>query len=316
MTNSAFLFPGQGCQVVGMGKEFFDNFSVSKQVFEEVDDALSGSLSKMIFEGPKEDLDSTENTQVALMTVSIAIYRAMMQELGADIASYCDVMAGHSLGEYTAHVAAGSIHLSDCAKALQHRGSYMSNSCPGGSGGMAACIAIGTEELQAALDAINMPNNHCQIANDNSPGQIVISGNIEAIDRAVKYLKEQRVKAIKLNVSAAFHSQLMLPAAEKMTPILSNLQIHKPRVPIITNYKVQPSQDVAFLRQELMQQICGKVSWRQTIDLMISQGITRFVEIGCGNVLSNMLKRSWKDHDIEVVTISNIEQMKLFLKSQ
>lgn len=312
--NSAFLFPGQGCQAIGMGKDFYDNFTIAKDTFAEADDILSRSISKLIFKGPSEDLNNTKNAQVAIMVTSIAIYKVLMAEIGRIPGNMCKYMAGHSLGEYTAHAAAGSLSVKDCIIALDARGRAMNEACKPGVGAMAACIGISLTELEYAINGNITPVEICDVANDNSEGQIVISGHNGAIDKVIAALKLNGKKAIKLNVSAAFHSKLMQPAEAIMQHVLTNLTFSTPAVPIISNVSAAPITEPKLLCNDLITQICGRVRWRESINYLVAAGIDQFVEIGHGNVLSNLLRRALPaDSNIAISNISNIAQLKEYI---
>ncbi len=289
--NRAFIFPGQGSQKVGMCIELYQNFPVATRVFEEVDDALSFKLSEIIFNGPDADLTQTYNTQPALMACSIALLKVIEEICGKKINELCSVVAGHSLGEYSALCAAGAIGISDCARILRQRGLFMNKASPEGEGAMAAVIGAEHAKLmniitQAAKIGV------CEIANDNSKDQIVISGSCNAIESAILLFKENGIKAIKLNVSAPFHSSLMALAAEKMKEIIANTKFTKPALPVIDNVSVEITSDVDFLKQKLVEQISGTVRWRETMDIIASR-YSSVYEIGPGKVLTNLFNRSY-----------------------
>lgn len=310
--NRAFVFPGQGSQVVGMGKDLYDNFSLAREVFEEVDEALDQQLSKIIFEGPVDLLTMTENTQPALMVTSIAAMRVIEKETGKKIADLCNFVAGHSLGEYSALCAAGSISLGDTAKLLRIRGTAMQSACPAGIGGMAAIIGLPIRELETIVKGC--PAGNVSIANDNSLEQIVISGEMGAIDYVVGLMKDLGKKAIKLNVSAPFHSVLMEPAARRMREALEEVAISKPSVPVIANVLADLISEPIKIRNCLVEQVTGRVRWRETIDFLNAQGINDIIEIGAGKVLGNMAKRS--PHNFHaVLSINNYTEVEEFIKS-
>lgn len=288
---TAFVFPGQGSQSVGMGKEFYDNFPVARQVFEEVDDALNQKLSDIIFNGPMEDLTLTANSQPAIMTTSIAILRSLQHETGKGITELCDYVAGHSLGEYTALCAAESISLSDAAKLVRLRGKTMQEAVAPGVGGMAAILGMDIETISKTLEEVSNDKLVCQIANDNCPGQVVISGHMEAIDAACAKVIEAGNKAVKLPVSAPFHCDLMDPVKEVMAAALENAKITAPKVPLIANVLAteitQPNQIVDCL----VEQISGVVRWTESVMRFKELGVENITEVGAGKVLNGMNKR-------------------------
>lgn len=310
--NRAFVFPGQGSQVVGMGKDLYDNFSVAREVFEEVNDALNQPLSKIIFEGPADLLTMTENTQPALMATSIAIMRVIEKESGKKIEELCSFVAGHSLGEYSALCAVGSLSLSDTARLLRIRGSAMQSACPAGVGAMAAIIGIPIQDLDIIVKSC--PAGNVSIANDNSLEQIVISGEVAAVDYVVGLMKDLGKKGIKLNVSAPFHSKLMEPASRRMHEALNKVIISKPQVPLIANVLANVVLQPAVIKDCLVEQVTGRVRWRETIDFMNLNEVNSIVEVGAGKVLSNMAKRS--PHNFQVtLSISNCVEVDEFIKS-
>lgn len=308
----AFIFPGQGSQKVGMTKDFCDTFDIAKGVFECVNDTLGYDLSKIIFEGPEEELSSTTHTQPALMATSIAIFRVLMQETGKTIENLCNVVAGHSLGEYSALCAAEAISLEETAKLLKIRATSMQEASPKGEGAMAACIGISFKDLNSIIDSLII-EGVCQIANDNVEGQIVISGHEYNIDRTIAALKDIGYKAIKLKVSAPFHSQLIAKAQEPMQSALNSVNIKNSKVPLLANVTAELTSESESIKQNLINQICGTVRWRETMDKFAELGITELVEIGSGKVLTGLAKKS--PHNFAITNISNIEDLKLYLKS-
>jgi [acyl-carrier-protein] S-malonyltransferase len=310
--NIAFIFPGQGSQKVGMAKDFYDSFSVAKEVFECVNDTLNYDLSKIIFEGENEELALTVNTQPALMATSIAILRTLSQEIGKDITTLCDVVAGHSLGEYSALCAADSISLEDATKLLKIRSTSMQDASPKGEGAMAACIGISFSSLNQLIDAL-ITDGVCQIANDNVEGQIVISGHEYNIDRVIAALKDTGHKAIKLKVSAPFHSELIKNAEIPMQNILDKVEIKTPKIPLLANVTADLVSSPKDIRQNLVDQICGTVRWRETMDKFSELGITELVEIGSGQVLSGLAKKS--PHSFKLSNISNLIELKTYIDS-
>lgn len=287
----AFIFPGHGSQSIGMGKELFESFAQSRAVFEEVDDALGQKLSSLIFEGAEEDLNMTENTQPALMAVSVAAMRALEAEGAFSLADKASYVAGHSLGEYSALTAAGAFSVSDAARLLKLRGQAMQKAVPVGVGSMAAIIGPTLEEVaEIAKDAAQ--GEVCEAANDNSVGQVVVSGHKDAIARAVEIASERGAKrAVILPVSAPFHCALMQPAAEAMQEALSNTQISAPSVPVVANVIASATQDPDEIRKLLVSQVTGSVRWRESVIWMKEQGVTEMMEIGAGKVLSGLIRR-------------------------
>jgi len=288
---TAFLFPGQGSQVVGMGKEFYNNFTVAKDVFEEVDDALNQKLSDIIFNGSIEELTLTENAQPAIMATSIAILRSLMHESGKTIDQLCQYVAGHSLGEYTALCAAGSVSLSDCAKLVKLRGKSMQNAVAPGVGTMAAVLGMDKEKLDLILREVSKEGLVCQVANDNCPGQIVVSGHVSAVESACELILNAGAKAKILPVSAPFHSSLMNPVQDIMLSKLKETTINTPKVPLICNVLAKQITDPAQIIDCLIEQISGMVRWTESMRHLKSLGVLSLTEIGVSRVLSGMNKR-------------------------
>ena len=311
---TAFTFPGQGSQAPGMGKALADAFGAARDVFGEVDEALSQNLSKLMFEGPEGDLTLTENAQPALMAVSMAIVRVLEREGGFRLAERCSYVAGHSLGEYSALVAAGAFSLSDGAKLLKARGQAMQRAVPVGVGAMAALLGAEIAQAEELCKLISAPGEIAAVANDNAPGQVVISGHKAAIDRAAEHVKALGIKrAMPLPVSAPFHSPLMKPAAEEMAKVLERTTINTPSLPVIANVTVTPVIDPAAIRELLVEQVTGRVRWRETIAAMPGLGVTKVVEAGAGKVLTGMAKRITKD--VEPLSLETPDEIEAFLKS-
>lgn len=286
----AFTFPGQGSQSIGMGKELAEAFLSARTVFEEVDDALSQNLSKLMWEGPMEDLTLTANTQPALMACGIAAMRALKDEFGVDVTD-AKYVAGHSLGEYTALCAAGSLSLANTARLLRIRGNAMQAAVPVGAGAMAALLGASITDAEAAVKA-GQNTGICQIANDNATGQIVLSGEKDAVQAACDAATEMGVKkAMMLNVSAPFHCDMMTPAAEAMRDALADATFNAPAVPVINNVQALPVSDPDQLRNDLVAQVTGRVRWRESVEWMHGNGIETLAEPGCGKVLTVMLRR-------------------------
>jgi len=307
MTNTAFLFPGQGSQFVGMGKEFFDNFQVSRNVLAEIDKTLGINLSKIISEGPVEELTKTENTQPAIMAVSIAILSAITETKGP-ISKMASFVAGHSLGEYSALCAAGAISLADTARLLQIRGRSMQDAVPLGKGSMAAVLGLSMNELEDLIRN-EMASDIIDIANDNCPGQIVVSGTTDSIDKIIALLSNIGKRAVKLQVSAPFHSRLMEPVKEIMAESLAQTKINQAIIPVIANVTARDEIDPRKIAQNLALQVSARVRWTETVEYLISQNITKFVEIGPGQVLSGLMKRI--NRDVQIVSINSIADMDL-----
>lgn len=285
----AFVFPGQGAQSIGMGKDLAEAYPQAKEVFEEVDEALGENLSALIWEGEQDALTLTRNAQPALMATSMAAMAALGAEgVLVEAASY---VAGHSLGEYSALCAAGSISISDTARLLRTRGTAMQEAVPVGVGAMAALLGLDFEAATAvAADAAQ--GQVCQAANDNDPGQVVVSGNREAVERAVELAKERGAKrAVMLPVSAPFHCALMQPAAEVMAQALSDVNIERPAVPLVANVRAAAVQDPTTIRSLLVEQVTGSVRWRESVVFMAAEGVSETWEIGAGKALSGMIRR-------------------------
>jgi [acyl-carrier-protein] S-malonyltransferase len=288
----AFIFPGQGSQAVGMGAELADAFAAAREVFEEVDEALSQKLSRLMREGPLDELTLTENAQPALMAVSLAVMRTLEREFGVGVEKAAFV-AGHSLGEYSALAAAGAISLADTARLLKLRGQAMQRAVPVGEGAMASLIGPKTDvALAEAAAAAGARAGVCVVANDNNQGNVVISGAKAAVDLAIEAAKALGARAIPLNVSAPFHCPLMQPAADEMAGALADAAIVTPRTPLVANVTAQPTNDPETIRALLVEQVTGRVRWRESVLWLANEGgVTRFAEAGAGKVLSSMVKR-------------------------
>jgi len=287
MAKTAYIFPGQGSQAVGMGKDLFDNFAAAREVFEEADDALGFSLSEMCFSGDEADLQLTANTQPAILTASVAASRAMEAErFGTP-----DYVAGHSLGEYSALVAAGVLDFADAVRTVRKRGTYMQEAVPVGVGAMAAILGLDAAAVEeGCAEAAN--GQVCSPANINSPSQVVIAGNTEAVDRACEILKSKGAKrAMKLNVSAPFHCALMMPAQERLAADLSELNCSPFRFPIFHNIDAAENADEAEVADRLTQQVSSPVRWLQTIENMAAAGVEQFIEVGPGKVLTGLVRQ-------------------------
>jgi [acyl-carrier-protein] S-malonyltransferase len=288
---AAFVFPGQGSQTVGMGKTLAANFTAAKQVFDEVDSALGSKLSTIVFEGPAETLTLTENAQPALMAVSLAAIRVLQAEAGLDLARDAKFVAGHSLGEYSALAAAGAFTVADAARLLRTRGQAMQKAVPVGVGAMAALIGL-EFDAATAIAAEAAQGEVCQAANDNGAGQVVVSGNKPAVERAVEIAKTKGAKrAMLLPVSAPFHCALMQPAADVMADALAKVSVKPPAVPVVANVLAKPISEPAEIVRALIAQVTGTVRWRESVEFMAGAGVTEFYEVGAGRVLSGLIKR-------------------------
>ena len=309
----AFLFPGQGAQAIGMGKDLAENFLVSKNVFEEVNDALGQDLSGLIWDGDIETLTLTENAQPALMATSIAAIKALEAEgIKFDQASY---IAGHSLGEYSALCAAGSLSLTDTAKLLRIRGKAMQDAVPFGLGAMAAILGLDFETV-SQITNLSSDDQICQAANDNDPGQVVISGHKNAVDQTIELAKDAGAKrAVLLPVSAPFHCSLMQPAADIMAKALNDIKLEDPIVPLVANVRANEQNNGDMIKHLLIEQVTGSVRWRESIEFMISKGVSEVFEIGAGKALSGMVRRIDREISVnQVFDTSSVHAAVLKLK--
>ncbi len=287
----AFVFPGQGAQAVGMGARLAEASAAAREVFEEVDEALGQKLSRLMFEGPSDELTLTENAQPALMTVSMAVLRVLEKEGGLTLPGKAVFVAGHSLGEYTALAAAGALPLSDAARLLKTRGRAMQKAVPVGEGAMAAILGLDLPDVQAIADAAAQ-GQVCSPANDNSPGQVVVSGAAEAVARAEALAKERGARMVRrLEVSAPFHCALMAPAAEAMKEALGNVELESPAVPLVANVTAEAVSDPEVIRELLIEQVTALVRWRESVLYLKDQGVDTLVELGSGKVLAGLAKR-------------------------
>ena len=308
---SAFIFPGQGSQSVGMGKKLADAYPDAKAVFDAVDDALEQKLSSLMFEGPEDKLMLTENAQPAIMAVSVAVIRVLELQGGLNIADAASYVAGHSLGEYSAHAAAGTFSLADTARLLKKRGQAMQQAVPVGEGAMAALLGLGPDDAEVvAAEAAG--DQVCDFANDNADGQVVVSGSAAAVKRAVDIAREKGAKrAMLLPVSAPFHCSLMMPAARVMAEALDDVAMKDPVVPIVANVTAAPVQDVMEIRRLLVEQVTCRVRWRESVMAMKYAGVGRLVEIGHGKVLTGMTRRI--DREISGVSVGSPKDIDVFL---
>jgi [acyl-carrier-protein] S-malonyltransferase len=308
----AFLFPGQGSQSVGMGKFFYDNFVEAKNVFEEVDDALNQKLSHIIFEGPEEELTLTANTQPALMACSIAMLRVIEKLSGKNIKDLCSFVAGHSLGEFTALAATNAFDISTAARLLKLRGQAMQESVPPGQGAMFALLGADITAAKNIAREASLTGEICEVANDNSQQQQVLSGTVGGIDIALKLAQEKGFKAIKLKVSAPFHCSLMKPAQEKLANALNDIKILEPIVPIIANINAEIQQK-ADISENLIKQATNTVLWYDSMQKLKALGVTTFFEIGPGSVCTNLCKKI--DKEFVATPLNTIESINNFIEN-
>jgi len=315
----AFIFPGQGSQAIGMGKALAEAFAPAREVFQEVDEALSQKLSKLMWEGPESDLTLTENAQPAIMAASMAIVRVLQKEAGLDLAKHARLVAGHSLGEYTALCAAGAFTLSDAARLLKTRGRAMQEAVPVGIGAMSALLGAEIEWAEAAAkEAVEQAppaekNPVCVVANDNAPGQVVISGTKAAVERAGEIAKAKGAKrAMALAVSAPFHCPLMQPAADKMREALAAVTIHPLAAPLIANVTASETNEPETIRRLLVEQVTGRVRWRESVLAFRELGVSVSVEAGGNKVLTGMVKRI--DKELQTVTLDTAADIEAFAK--
>ena len=306
----AFTFPGQGSQVVGMGKEVADAFPAARAVFDEVDEALSEKLSQTIWDGPADRLTLTENTQPALMAVSCAIMRVLETEKGVRITT-ARFVAGHSLGEYSALAASGALSIADTARLLRLRGKAMQEAVPVGEGAMAALLGVDVEAAaKIAAEASSVTGLVCGVANDNAPGQVVISGAKAAVEKAMELSKDYGARrAIPLPVSAPFHCELMRPAAERMASALAEVSIKAPVIPLVANVLAEAISDPEAIRRHLVEQVTGTVRWRESVSYMADQGVRMLYEVGSGRVLTGLAKRI--DERLESRAIGTLAEIEI-----
>jgi [acyl-carrier-protein] S-malonyltransferase len=311
----AFVFPGQGSQAVGMGRALAEAFPVARHVFEEVDDGLKQKLSKLMFEGPESDLTLTENAQPALMAVSQAVLRVLETEGKWTLAHKVQFVAGHSLGEYSALAATGTLGLGEAARLLKLRGQAMQKAVPVGIGAMAALLGLDFAQVQPIAEAAAKETGQvCACANDNAPGQVVVSGDKEAVERAIAIAAEQGAKrSVMLPVSAPFHCSLMKPAADAMSEALEKVKLSVPSVPLIANVTAQPVSDPGTIRRLLIEQVMATVRWRESIETMKAEGVTRIFELGAGKVLAGLTKRIARE--IEASSVGTPEDIEAALKA-
>lgn len=311
--SNAVVFPGQGSQAVGMGKALADSFAEARHLFEEVDDALGQKLSRLMWEGPEDELTLTENAQPALMSVSLAVLRVLASQGNWRLADKAAFVAGHSLGEYSALAAAGTFTVAEAARLLKLRGQAMQKAVPVGIGAMAALLGVELSDAES-IAADSAQGEICQVANDNSSGQVVISGHKGAIDRAIALAAEKGFKrSVLLPVSAPFHCALMQPAAEAMADALEKVALNAPVVPVVANVTAAPTVDPALIRAQLVQQVTGTVRWRECVLAMKGLGVERLIEVGAGKVLAGLTKRI--DKDIAALSLQTPEDIDAFLSA-
>lgn len=309
----AFVFPGQGSQAVGMGQSLFAAFPVARETLEEADDALGQNLSRLIAEGPADELTLTENAQPALMALSMAVVRVLETNGGIDLAGSCAFVAGHSLGEYSALAAARSFGLADTARLLKIRGQAMQKAVPVGEGGMAALLGAELDQAQEIADAA-AEGEICSPANDNAPGQIVLSGAMAAIDRAIELAGERGIRrCIKLPVSAPFHCAMMAPAAAVMKKALAEIDLIRPLVPVVANVTAAAAENPDDIRRLLTEQVTAMVRWRESVLSMRDAGVDTLIELGAGKVLSGLTKRI--DRDMTAMNVETPDDVEAVLKT-
>ena len=290
---TAMLFPGQGSQTVGMGTEFYNKFDLVKKIFKQADEKLNFSISKLILDGPADELQLTKNTQPAILTVSYSIFKVMSEEYGFDL-KFNKFFAGHSLGEYSALVCSGSLKFSDALYLLHERGKAMQDAVPVGMGKMIAILGANNDEINNLIK-LNNDTGVCEVANDNAEGQVIVSGSKESIENLQNILKEKKIKSLPLKVSAPFHCSLMKPAAKAMEEKIKNTEFKKPLIEIVNNVTATPEKNPEIIKKLLVEQIYSTVKWRQSITKMNELSVKNFIEIGPGKVLNGMVKRTIKN---------------------
>jgi [acyl-carrier-protein] S-malonyltransferase len=304
---SALLFPGQGSQVVGMGSEFYTKFDLVKKIFKEADEKLNYPISKIILEGPENELQLTKNTQPAILTVSYSIFNVLKMEFGFDFSAF-KYFAGHSLGEYSALVCSESLNFADALYLLHERGKAMQEAVPVGKGGMIAVLGVKIENIIDLLKSQNKFEGVCEIANDNADGQVIISGNIEKIENFKTLLKEKKIKSIPLKVSAPFHCTLMKPATEIMREKILNTKFKNPQFKIVNNVTASPETNSDIIKELLIKQISSTVRWRESVIKISKNNTKNFIEIGPGKILTGMVKRTIKN--VNCFSINSIDDIK------
>ena len=306
---NALIFPGQGSQIVGMGKEFFNNFSFVKKIFQEADDKLKTNISKIILDGPADKLQLTENTQPAILVVSYSIFETIKNEFNFGINNF-KYFAGHSLGEYSALVCSNALEFQDALFLLYQRGKAMQSAVPVGRGSMLAVLGSNIENIENEIKNLKLDNDVCEIANDNADGQVIVSGDKKGVDLLKSNLQQKKIKSIPLKVSAPFHCSLMRPAAEKMKDKILSTKFKEPALEIVCNVTAKPEKNAETIKKLLIEQIYSSVKWRESMIHVNESGVSNFIEIGPGKVLSGMIKRTIKDSNcFSINSIADIKKM-------
>lgn len=306
---NALIFPGQGSQIVGMGKEFFNNFSFVKKIFQEADDKLKTNISKIILDGPADKLQLTENTQPAILVVSYSIFETIKNEFNFGINNF-KYFAGHSLGEYSALVCSNALEFHDALFLLHQRGKAMQSAVPVGRGSMLAVLGSKIENIENEIKNLKLDSDVCEIANDNADGQVIVSGDKKSVDLLKSNLQQKKIKSIPLKVSAPFHCSLMRPAAEKMKDKILSTKFNEPALEIVCNVTAKPEKNAETIKKLLIEQIYSSVKWRESMIHVNESGVSNFIEIGPGKVLSGMIKRTIKDSNcFSINSIADIKKL-------
>ena len=306
---NALIFPGQGSQIVGMGKEFFNNFSFVKKIFQEADDKLKTNISKIILDGPADKLQLTENTQPAILVVSYSIFETIKNEFNFGINNF-KYFAGHSLGEYSALVCSNALEFHDALFLLHQRGKAMQSAVPVGRGSMLAVLGSKIENIENEIKNLKLDSDVCEIANDNADGQVIVSGDKKGVDLLKSNLQQKKIKSIPLKVSAPFHCSLMRPAAEKMKDKILSTKFNEPALEIVCNVTAKPEKNAETIKKLLIEQIYSSVKWRESMIHVNESGVSNFIEIGPGKVLSGMIKRTIKDSNcFSINSIADIKKL-------
>ena len=306
---NALIFPGQGSQIVGMGKEFFNNFSFVKKIFQEADDKLKTNISKIILDGPADKLQLTENTQPAILVVSYSIFETIKNEFNFGINNF-KYFAGHSLGEYSALVCSNALEFHDALFLLYQRGKAMQSAVPVGRGSMLAVLGSKIENIENEIKNLKLDSDVCEIANDNADGQVIVSGDKKSVDLLKSNLQQKKIKSIPLKVSAPFHCSLMRPAAEKMKDKILSTKFKEPALEIVCNVTAKPEKNAETIKKLLIEQIYSSVKWRESMIHVNESGVSNFIEIGPGKVLSGMIKRTIKDSNcFSINSIADIKKL-------